>query len=146
MERKKIKIECDYIGFRNNRLNYRCKECGKGYNKLINEAVKNLPARYQFCNGNLNKFILLLRKGAYPYKYMDSWEKFDETSIPPEEASYSKLNEEGISNADYINVQKVWGVFEIKDMGKNHDLCVQIYTLMLAGIFENFRDKCIEIY
>ena len=146
MERKKIKIECDYIGFRNNRLNYRCKECGKGYNKLINEAVKNFPATYQFCNGNLNKFILLLRKGVYPYKYMHSWEKFDETSIPPEEAYYSQLNEEGISDSDYVNVQKVWGVFEIKDMGENHDLCVQIHTLLLADVFENFRDKYIEIY
>ena len=53
---------------------------------------------YQFCNGDLNKFVQLLRKGVYPYEYMNSWEKFNETSIPPKEAYYSKLNEEDISD------------------------------------------------
>ena len=42
-----------------------------------------------FCNDDLNKFVLSLRKGVYPYEHMDSWEKFDETSIPPKEAYYS---------------------------------------------------------
>ena len=40
---------------------------------------------YQFCDGDLNKFVLLLRKGVYPDEYMDSWERFNETSIPPKE-------------------------------------------------------------
>ena len=59
---------------------------------------------HQFCNGDLNNFFFLLRKGVYPYEYMDSLEKFNETSIPPQEAHYSKLNEEGISDADYAHV------------------------------------------
>ena len=57
---------------------------------------------------------------------------FDETSIPPKETYYSKLNEKGISDADYAYVQKVWEVFEIKNLGKYHDLCVQYDTLLLA--------------
>ena len=77
---------------------------------------------------------------------MDSSEKFKYTSIPPKEAYYSKLNEEGISNVDYRHVQKVQEVFEIKDIGENHDLYVKWDTLLLADVFENFRDKCIEIY
>ena len=64
MERKKIKSECDYIGFRDNRLKYRCKECRTRSSKVISKAVKNFPTAYQFCNGNLNKFVLLLRKGV----------------------------------------------------------------------------------
>ena len=52
------------------------------------------------------KFILLLRKGVYPYEDMDNWEKFEETKIPPKETFYSSLNEEGIINADYAQVQK----------------------------------------
>ena len=56
-----------------------CKEC----KKLIERLIKKFLSVYQFCNGNLNKFILLLRKGVYPYKYMDSWEKCDETTLPP---------------------------------------------------------------
>ena len=51
-----------------------------------------------FCNGGPNEIGLLLRKGVYPYEYMDSWEKFNETSIPPKEAYYSKLNEEDVSD------------------------------------------------
>ena len=77
---------------------------------------------------------------------MDNWEKFDETTIPPKEAFYSKLNLKGISDADYEHTQKVWEVFEIKDCSKYHDLYAQSDTLLLADVFENFRDKCIEIY
>ena len=102
---------------------------------------------FRLCiNFAMMKKNFLLRKGVYPYEYMDSWEKFDETSVPPKEAYYSKLNEEGISDADYAHVQKVWEVFEIKNQGEYHDLYVQCDTLLHADVFENFRDKCIEIY
>ena len=72
---------------------------------------------------------------------MDSWEKFNETSIPPKRAYYSKLNEEGISDTDYAHIQKVWEVFKIKDISEDHDLYVQGDTLLLADVFKNFRDK-----
>ena len=88
----------------------------------------------------------MLRKGVDPYEYMDSWKKFDETSIPPKEAHYSKVNAEGITDADYTHVQKVWEGFEIKNQGGYHDLYVQCNSLLLADVFENFRDKFIEIY
>ena len=61
---------------------------------------------------------MLLRKGVYPCEYMGSWEKFDKTSLPDQEAFYSKLNEEGISDIDYAHAQKVWEVFEIKNIGE----------------------------
>ena len=77
---------------------------------------------------------------------MDNWEKFDETAIPPKEAFYSTLNLEDINDEDYAHVQKVWDVFKIKNRGQYHDLYVQSDTLFLADVFENFRDKCIEIY
>ena len=89
-------------------MDYKSKECKKSYTKLTNESIKNFPTLYKFCNGDLNKFFLLLRKGIYPYEYMDSWETFDENTIPPKEAFYSKLNLEGISDADYEHVKKVW--------------------------------------
>ena len=122
--------------------NNRCKEC----KKLIERLIKKFPSIYQFCNGDLNKFILLLRKGVYPYEYMDSWEKFDETTLPPKEAFYSNLNLEDISDEDYAHAQKVWDVFEIKNRGEYHDLYVQSDTLLLADVFENFRNMCLEIY
>ena len=83
MERKNIKSECEFIGFKNNRLNYRCKECNGTSNKSINDLTEKFPRMHKFCNGNLNKFVMLLRKGVYPYEYMDSWERFNETSLPP---------------------------------------------------------------
>ena len=57
---------------------------------LVDNLSEKFPSVYQFCNGDLNKFVLLLRKGVYPYEYMDSWEKFDETSLPDKEAFYSE--------------------------------------------------------
>ena len=77
---------------------------------------------------------------------MDNWEKFNETSLPDKKAFYSELNKEGITDEDYAHAQKVWKVFEIKNLGKYHDLYVQSDILLLADVFENFRDKCIEIY
>ena len=89
---------------------------------------------------------MLLRKGVYPYEDMDNWEKFDETSLPPKEDLYSELNLEGISDEDYAHAQKVWDVFEIKNQVEYHDLYVQSDTLLLADIFDNFRNMCLEIY
>ena len=77
---------------------------------------------------------------------MDSWEKFSKTSLPDIKAFYSKLNEENITDKDYAHTQEVWEVFEIKNCGEYHDLYVQCDKLLLAAVFENFRDKCIKIY
>ena len=59
--RKNIKSECEFLGLKNNSLNYRCKECNGTSTKSINELIEKFPRMYQFCNGDLNKFVLLLR-------------------------------------------------------------------------------------
>ena len=66
-ERKKIKSVCNFIGLKNKELYYKCKERRKGRFKPINRLIKKFPSIYQFCHGDINKFILLLRKGIYPY-------------------------------------------------------------------------------
>ena len=134
METKQIKIE-----FKNHRLNYICKKCKNKWTKLINEAIKKFPHIYQFCNGDHNKFVLLLRKGVYPYEYIDNWKRFNETSLPPKEAFHSKLNLEYIKDEYYEHAQKVWELFEIKNLGGYHDLCVQSDTLLLADVFETLE-------
>ena len=146
MKRKNIRSECHFVGFKNNRLNYKRKECKGKFNKSMNRLIEKFPSIYQFCDGDLNKFALLLRKGVYPYEYMDSWERFNETSLPPKKAFYSKLNLENIKDKDYNHAQKVREVFKINNLGECHDLYVQCDTLMFADVFEKFRDTCIEIY
>ena len=108
------------------------------------ELIKKFPNTYKFSNGDLNKFYLLLRKGIYPYEYMDSWKRFNETQLPDKESFYNELNKEGVTDEDYAHAQKVWKEFNIKNLGEYHDLYVQSDTLLLADVFENFRDKCIE--
>ena len=98
IEKMKINSECCFLGLKNNRLIYKCKECKEEWKWPINELIEKFPDIYQFCNGDLNKFVLLLRKGAYPYEYTDSWEKFHQNTIPPKEGFYSNLNLEDISN------------------------------------------------
>ena len=107
MHGKKIKSECEFIGLKDNRLKYKCKKCNDTSAKSVDELIKKFPRTYKFCNGNLNKFVLLLRKGVYPYEYMDSWERFNETSLPPKESFYSEFNLEDISNKDYLQAKKV---------------------------------------
>ena len=73
----------------------------------INGLIKKFSNMYQFCNGDINKFVLLLRKGVYPYEHMDSWERFNETSLPDDKkALYSKLKLEDITDEDYAMLKK----------------------------------------
>ena len=68
------------------------------------------------------EFDLLSRKGVYPYDHVDSLSRLDETFLPPKEAFYSKLNDEGISDEDYEHAQKVWEAFRCQTMRNYHDL------------------------
>ena len=88
----------------------------------------------------------MLRKGVYPYEYMDSWEKFNETSLPIKEDLYSHLNMEDIEDIDYRHGNNVFNNFKLNNLGDYHDLHVQSDTLLLADVFENFRDMCINVY
>ena len=72
--------------------------------------------------------MLLGGKGVYPYEYMDSWEKSNETSLPPKKAFYSELNLEDITDKDYAHAQKFWEVFGIRNLGEYRDMYVQIDT------------------
>ena len=77
----------DYMSIKDNQLIFRCFESKKNYKKDFNkELINRFSSTYMFCNGDINKLILLLRKGVYRYEYMDSWERFNETSLPDKEA------------------------------------------------------------
>ena len=131
----------DYMITTNEQLIFRCFECKKNYEKDFNkELIKRFANIHEFCNGDINKFILLLRKGVYPYEYKDSWARFDETSLPDKEAFYSNLNMEDITDVDHRHAKRVFKNLSNKNLGDCHDLYVQSDTLLLADVFENFRN------
>ena len=114
-------------------------------NKIDNDVlIKRFYNTYQLCDNDINKFNLLLRKGAYPYKYMDSWKRFNETELPSKDKFYSTLNLEDISDDDYAHAINVWNTFNISNLGKYHNFYVRLDTALLADVFENFRNKHIE--
>ena len=84
----------------------------------------------------------MLRKGVYPYEYMDHWEKFNETTLPEKEEFYSNLNMEDITDADYMHAKRIFKDFEMKNLREYHDLYLKSGTLLLADVYENFRKMC----
>ena len=110
-------------------------------NNLPKEAFNNLERYYTG-----DKLSLVKRKGVYPYEYMDSLERFKENKLPPKESFYSRLTGEDISNEDYEHAKNVWDVFEMKNLKDYHDLYNVTDVLLLADVFENFRNICMENY
>ena len=119
------------------------KKYKKGFNKDLAKRFANI---HEFCEGDFNKFILFLRNTVYANEYMDSWKRFDETSLPDKKEFCSSLNMEGIPNIDYRHAKRVFNDFNNKNIGGYHDLYVQSDTLLLADVFEKLRNMCHERY
>ena len=77
----------------------------------------------------LTSFYYYLKKGVYPYDYMNNWDWFNETSLPTKTEFCNKLNQEDIPDEDYKHAQKVGATFNIKNLGEYHDLYLQSDTL-----------------
>ena len=110
-------------------------------NNLPKDAFKNLDKYY-----TSKQTELLKQKGFYPYEYIDTIEKFKDTEPPPQKAFYSKLTGKGINNKNYKHVLNVWNTFNMKTFKDYHELYNVSDVLLLADIFENFRDLCLKIY
>ena len=140
-----------------NSIKHKCLSCSKNYsNKIDEELKKRFKNTFTFSNNKINKFILLLRKGVYPYEYMDYWEKFNKISLPEKEEFYRnmeiymeilwKFNVEDITDADYMHSKRVCKDLETKTFG---DTLANLYlkdTLLLADVSENFREMCLKMY
>ena len=115
----------------------------------LDKLVENLD---KHCCVNTGKFYkgkqlsLLMRKGVYPYEYASSCARFDDKQLPPKEAFYSKLSGEGISDDDYKHAHAVWDEFDMKTFKDYHNLYNKSDVLLLADVFENFRDVCMKNY
>ena len=115
----------------------------------LDKLVSNLPRESlkdtskEFKDEELD---LMVRKGTYPYDYMDCFDRFNEQTLPTKEEFYSIMNDQHISAADYNHAQNVWKTFKLKNMGEYHDLYLKSDVLLLADVFENFRKTCLEYY
>ena len=114
------KSNLDYVRVtKNEKLLLKCFNCNNYYKKKFDrDLIKKFKNMYSFCNNDLNKFILLLRKGIYPSEYMDSWEIFNETSLPIKEDFYMK----DIDDIDYRHGNNVFKGFKLENLGDYHDL------------------------
>ena len=115
----------------------------------LDNLTKNLPDdafKYTQQEFIKEQFNLMKQKGIYPYDYMDSFDRFNETKLPVQQDFYSILNNEHISDEQYKHAQNVWDTFNLKTMGDYHDLYLKSDILLLTDVFENFRKTCLQYY
>nr|XP_049699656.1 uncharacterized protein LOC126055254 [Helicoverpa armigera] len=95
---------------------------------------------------NDNLIYLLKTKGIYPYDYMNTWKKYEETKLPPKEFFYNTLKMEHITDEEYKHAKTVWDAFKITTIGEYTDLYLKCDVLLLCDIFENFRNISLKYY
>ena len=143
----KCKSNLCFVRVMNETLLFKCIDIDKEYEKEFNnELIERFANTYKFCDNDLDKFVMLLRKGVYPYEYIDEWDKFNEKVLPGKDSFFSNLTLENISEIDYVHANNVFKKFNINNLGEYHDLYVRSDTLLLADIFENFRQSCLKNY
>ena len=113
---------------------------------LTNNLVRGSRKLFGFEDYSELQYNLLTRKGIYPYEYLSSWDKFEESQLPPIEAFYSSLNMSNVSKGDYEHAQRVWKEFRIHNLGEYHDIYLRTDVTLLPNVFEAFRDTCLEHY
>ena len=113
---------------------------------LVNNLAKGDHKFWGFEEYSDKQRELLIRKGIYPYEYMNSWDKFDETRLPSKDAFYSNLYMSGVGDKEYEHARNVWREFGIRNMGEYHDLYLKTDTILLANVFESFRSVCMDNY
>ena len=116
--------------------------------KLVNNLLKSGMEKFRAMHQNYppNKVPYLLVKGVYPYSYMTGYDKFEETQLPSRSAFFNDLTNEDLSDSDYKRAQEVWKMFAIQTLGEYHDLYVKCDVLLLADVFESFRELSLLHY
>ena len=139
-QKREVKDKSFDIVFKDS-LKFMSSSLGALVNNLPKDAFKNLLKYY-----TPKQAEILKQKGFYPYEYMNTEEKFNDTKLPPREAFYSKLSGKGITEKDYKHAWNVWNSFKMKTFKEYHELYNITDVLLLADVFENFRDICLKIY
>ena len=121
-------------------------------NSSLDSLVKNLvDGDFKYLSKAFEEFEdkdlkLLKEKGVYPYEYMNSFKKFNETELHSEIKFFSSLKNEDISEKDYEKSKNMWDTFGIKNLGEYHDLYLKTDVLLLCDVFEKFINTCLNYY
>ena len=124
--------------------------------QFMNSSLENLVESLASDNADAFRYFheefshgqsqLLLRKGIYPYDYIDSERRFEEEHLPPIEAFYSEIKRECISQSEYEHASNVYKTFSLNNLGEYHDLYLKTDVVLLCDVFEQFRNVCMEQY
>ena len=115
----------------------------------LDKLVSNLPKDDLIYTSKASKdkrLHLMSQKSVYPYDFMDSFEKFNQSELPNKDQFYCILNDQHITDDEYDHANKVWNTFMIKTMGEYHDLYLVSDVLLLTDVFDNFRKTCMQYY
>ena len=117
--------------------------------KLVSTLVKSkgsagLPHTKKHLNNDM--FQLAQRKGVFPYEYIKDIAVLNEQQLPSKDKFYSKLSEKGISNSEYEHAQKVWNTGKMTSIKEYHDFYLKTDVLLLADVFEDFRNNGMKSY
>jgi hypothetical protein len=126
-----------------------CQFLSASLETLVCNLVKSCDLdfdKFEYTRSQMGTNELLFAKGVFPYEFFDSLEKFNETQLPPKDAFYSNLNEESITDEEYQRALKVWEIFDCKNFRQYHDLYLKTDVLLLAEVFENFREMGMRYY
>ena len=118
-------------------------------NSSLDKLAKNLSSedfKYlsEIFSGKKLEFVK--KKGVYPYEYFHSFKKFKENNLPDIDKFFSSLKHRGISEKEYQRACNVWKVFEIKNLGQYHDLCLRTDVLLLCDVFKKFISVFLKDY
>ena len=150
-----IKVEVDKYVDKNGEEKYKefelrfinsFKFMSSSLDSLVHNLAKGDHKFWGFEEYNYKQRELLIRKGIYPYEYMNSWDRFNDDRLPRKEHFYSNLNMSGVSDKEYQHACKVWKEFKIKNMGEYHDLYLRTDVILLSNVFESFRNVCMDNY
>ncbi|XP_044760347.1 uncharacterized protein LOC123317802 [Coccinella septempunctata] len=124
--------------------------------RFLNSSLENLASylslnqfielKKQFFDYNDDAFKLLTKKGVFPYDYISSVDKLNDTCLPSIEKFYNKLNYEEISDEQYLHAQLIWSTFNCQSLKDYMMLYLKTDIMLLADVFEQFRNSCIKEY
>lgn len=135
----------DTFAFMSSSLDALSTNLKKGCNNNVAELRKTFRnVSNQFADDSV--FLMMIEKGVYPYEYIDTYDKLNETSLPFIDKFYSKLTLQHIHYKDYLKALKVWKRVKCNTMLDYHNLYLTSDVLILADVWENFKNVCMKIY